>query len=117
MSKGNRKGHKLLGFITRIAEHHTLIACTCVKFIVISAFKSVVNAHSYIGALLVKGREDSAGLVVKAVVAVIVACFLYDISCYCRNVNVCCCRDLAHYQNHTCCGAGFAGYTGVLVLC
>ena len=101
---------QLLCFIAGKAEHHALIAGTCIKFAVIRAcfvFQRMVNAQCDIGGLSVDSGQNGAGFAVEAV--------------FCSddffNINISLCCNLAHNHNHACCGAGFAGNTGIGVLC
>ena len=120
MGQGNRQGHQLLCFIAGKAEHHALIAGTCIKFAVIRAcfvFQRMVNAQCDIGGLSVDSGQNGAGFAVEAVFCSGVADFCQGFSDDFFNINISLCCNLAHNHNHACCGAGFAGNTGIGVLC
>ncbi len=70
-------GHEDIGFIASVTEHHALIA-SALLFVESRAF---IDTLGDIGALFVHGDEDSACLVIKAFVGVIVADVFDGIAC------------------------------------
>ncbi len=91
VSKRNRHRHKLGSFVTRITEHHSLIACAVeVIFILFAALELIrsVNAHCNVGRLLVQRGDNCAGVAVKALVCAVVSDIADRFSCDRRDINV-----------------------------
>ena len=120
VGQGDRQGHQFFCFVTCKTKHHTLVASTCIEFAVVFAcfvFQRVVNAQCDIGGLTVDRCQYGACFAVEAVFCSCVADFCQCFSNDFFNVNVCFCCDFAHYHDHTCCCACFAGNTGIGVFC
>ena len=84
----DRQRHQLLGLGARVAEHQALVAGP-----------QLVHAHRDVAGLLVDGRDDTAGLVVEAVLGARVADRLDGLASDLRNVHVAGRGDLARHDD------------------
>jgi len=102
------QGHELLSFIGGIAEHKTLITST--NILVLLAF---VNTLGNIGALLLNGNKDVAGLVIKADGGISEANPLYGGPDDILVIDMSLGGDLSENHDHSSFAGGFTGYFAV----
>jgi hypothetical protein len=106
----DRKRHQLLGLVSGITEHDTLVTST-------NGFQgTVIKSLSNIRRLLFDGYEDVAGLVVKAFLRVIITNLLDGFTDDLLEVDLSLGGDLAKDHDHAGLGRGFAGNFGARVL-
>ena len=72
----DRERHKILGLTAGVAEHNSLVSCPLVLCLL--SFNSAID----ILALLVQCGEDSAGVAVKHILALVVAYAVNDSAGY-----------------------------------
>ncbi len=114
----DRHGHQLAGVPAGVAEHHALVArAHQVQGILALAaldFEAFVHAHGDVGALLVDGAHDPAGVGVKAVFGAIVADLGDHLADDLLDIHVGPGADFAAHDNHAGGDEGLAGHASVL---
>mmetsp|Transcript_11903 Transcript_11903/g.24781 ORF Transcript_11903/g.24781 Transcript_11903/m.24781 type:complete len:221 (+) Transcript_11903:965-1627(+) len=108
-SKHVGEGHQLLGLIRGITKHNTLIASANVLNL------DGINRLGNVGALLLNGDNDVAGLVIKALCGVVVANVADSVTDNLLVVDSGLGRDLTEDHDHASLAAGLASNTRGLV--
>ena len=112
--------HQFRCFIRCIAKHHALVTstdfikCFCITFF---NFQGVVNAHSNISGLFVKGYQDATSIAIKAVFSTGITDIANGIASDARDIHVCIGRNFTYYVNETCRHQCFTSYARMWIFC
>ena len=114
LRKSDRVRHELRCLVRSIAEHHTLVTCAdrvdlFLRHLILSCFKSLVDAHGDVCGLLVHGNDDCACICVKSHSRVCVADLTDRVAGDRLEIDICICSNLTHDKNKTCCHCCLAG--------
>ena len=110
MGQMQRNGHVSVGFVRRVAEHHTLVASTLL--FLVGAIDTAID----VGTLLVNGGENTAGIAVELVFRLRVADFVDGSAGHRLQVDVSLRTNFAHDDDLTRRHKRFHGATSVLVV-
>lgn len=116
---GERGGerHALLSLVSGVAKHKTLVTGTNILIGNLGGGVCSVDALGNVHGLLLNGNKDVARFVVEALGGVVVANFLDGATNNLLVIEESLGGDLTEDHDHTGLGGGFAGNTGVRVLC